>query len=559
MAERRRGSNGSPSTPLDPSAPYVVPQTLPDTGPARFSEYGVSGLKIWSGIVSEEFLPELRGAKGRQVYQEMRDNDTVVGALMMIIEMAFRRTEPVIVPARPVDQDDRPLDPTPADVEAARFLRGCLDDMSHTWADAVTNITECFPYGWELMEIVYKERRGKNPTGTLPDGTTPSPSKYDDGRIGWRKWAHRSQHTLERWEMDPKGGLQGMWQRSQTGLAQRVFIPISKALLFKTRDAAGNPEGRSILRNAYVAFYYRKNLQALEGIALERMGSGIPVIKLPEGATATDQTNAENAVRRFRVDEQMGFVVPAGTELDIAFGGGRTLGASFEAAIVRYRQEMLLSVLTQFIGLGLDRVGSYALSRTGRDVFQMALDGWLRSIEGVVNRFAIPRLIDLNDFGQLSGYPKLDLGVIGDINLELLITALEKLVPLGALAVTDELRNRLSQAFGIPEPEANTEGQSPEAEPKESEQDFGEDACPDCGEELDDDGACPECDIPESPRGERLTDLPEPVQERIRQRGSRARGALDGPQQRNGPKKLVRSYVERGPDGKIATVTQEIY
>ena len=552
MAER----NGNPATALDPNAPFIVP---PDR--IGLDEIGVAGLKIWQGMVSEEFLPELRGQRGRQIYQEMRDNDPVVGAIMLVVEMAYRRSEPTVVPARPEAEGDDQLDPTPADLAAAKHVEQCLDDMSADWSSVMSDIVEMFPYGWELMELVYKERRGPHPIGKLPDGSDPAPSKYDDGRIGWRKWAHRSQHSLDRWQMDAKGGVQGMWQRAPTSMA-RTFIPIQKALLFKTKDAGGNPEGRSILRNSYVPWYFRKNLQALEGISLERMGTGIPTIELPESATSMDKTNAETSIRRFRVDEQMGFVVPYGTKLTLAFGGARATGQSFESAIVRYRAEMLLAVLLQFIVLGLDKVGSYALSRTGKDVFQIALDGWLRTIEGVINRHAIPRLIDLNDFGQLSGYPKIDLGAVGEYNLELLVTALKDLVPLGLIQVNKELQQRVATAFGIPEPDENADDQLPQQpddgmppttpqqkppaapmqppQPQRNTESFDEDedVCEECGEELDDDGSCPECDPVAVHVSESLADLPQPVQDRVERRASSLRRSLAGPRERNNEERV---------------------
>lgn len=547
MADR----NGRPALPLDPNAPFVLP---PDR--IGLDEIGVAGLKIWQGMVSEEFLPELRGQRGRQIYQEMRDNDPVVGAIMLVVEMAYRRTEPQIVAAKPEATDDAdpeasPPEPTPADKAAAKHVEQCLNDMSISWADTMSDIVEMFPYGWEFMELVYKERRGPQPIGKLPDGSSPAPSKYNDGRIGWRKWAHRSQHSLDRWQMDVKGGVQGMWQRAPTSMA-RTFIPIQKALLFKTKDAGGNPEGRSLLRNSYVPWYFRKNLQALEGISLERMGTGIPMIQLPESASSADKTNAETAIRRFRVDEQMGFVVPYGTTLELAFGGARATGQSFEAAIVRYRAEMLLAVLLQFIVLGLDKVGSYALSRTGKDVFQIALDGWLRTIEGVINRHAIPRLIDMNKdwLGQLSGYPKIDLGAVGEYNLELLVTALKDLVPLGVIQINKELKQRVATAFGIPEPDENAEGlqpsneppaneppgTTPQPKPQNQEDDFAEDdddLCDDCGEELNEDGICPECDPVTVHVGERMADLPQPVQDRVKRRASGLKKPLAGPGERN--------------------------
>jgi len=57
-----------------------------------------------------------------------------------------------------------------------------------------------------------------------------------------------------------------------------------------------------------------------------------------------------------------------------------------------------MSVLAQWLLLGMERVGSYALSQNQSDFFLMALEGWTNSIAGVLNRFAIPRLFKLNNF-----------------------------------------------------------------------------------------------------------------------------------------------------------------
>src|SRR3990167_1280750 len=319
---------------------------------APTTEIGVSGYAVFGGQISHEFLLDLQGIRGRRTYREMASNDPILSGMLFAIESAFRDRQPLVEPAGE----------SAADKAAALFLETCLDDMSHTWQDFMSDVVTMFTQGLAWFNIVYK-RRG---TEIGPD------SKYTDGRIGWRKFAFRDQLTLERWEFDDNGGLQGLWQRppNQAGL---VFIPIEASLHFKTKHVGGNPEGQSILRGSYLPWYYRKNLQAVEAISLERIGGGIPMIKLPEGYTSTDLTNAQDTIRRFKVDEQMGFVKPPGWELELAFGGpgSRGIAEGFEQVIVRYRQEMLLSALAQFLVLGMDKVGSYALSKTFRDFFQI--------------------------------------------------------------------------------------------------------------------------------------------------------------------------------------------
>jgi hypothetical protein len=49
---------------------------------ATTSELGVTGLKVYGGVLSnEEFLRQLSGPRGIKVFREMADNDATVGAL----------------------------------------------------------------------------------------------------------------------------------------------------------------------------------------------------------------------------------------------------------------------------------------------------------------------------------------------------------------------------------------------------------------------------------------------------------------------------------------------
>ena len=412
-------------------------------GRAPTTEIGVSGFRSWGGQVQSEFLQDLRGIRGRRIYQEMA-TDPILSGILLAIESAFRDRQPIVVPGGE----------SPADVDAAAFLESCVNDMSHSWSDFISDLIGQFTFGWSWFEIVYKVRSGSE--------TDPS-SKATDGRFGWRKFAYRDQLTLDKWDFDQRGGLQGMWQRPPTQVSS-VLIPISRSLHFKTRHAGGNPEGASIFRGAYMPWYYRKHLQALEAISLERTGGGIPTIKMPEGYTDTDLTAAQDAIRRFKVDEQMGFTLPPGWELELAFGGAGSRGITdgFEQAITRYTKEMVLSTLTQVLLLGMEKVGSYALSRTQRDLFQVALGGWLRSIEDVINRFAVERLFRANAFSGLTALPKISLGTIGDADVSMLIDALARLVPQGVIIPDDELEGRVREVLDLPAASEDTQGRRPQ-------------------------------------------------------------------------------------------------
>ncbi|WP_155274431.1 hypothetical protein [Piscirickettsia salmonis] len=52
--------------------------------------------------------------------------------------------------------------------------------------------------------------------------------------------------------------------------------------MFRTTSRKGNPEGRSILRNAYQPWYYKKNLESIESIGIERNLVGLLTLRAME-------------------------------------------------------------------------------------------------------------------------------------------------------------------------------------------------------------------------------------------------------------------------------------
>ena len=147
------------------------------------AEIGSTGLNRFSGEVIEEFLTELRGDRGRKIYEEMRSNDAIVGAILFSIEMALREV-PWFAKKKKGTQ------------KQADFLESCMHDMSHTWADFISEVLLMLPFGYSYFELVYKGR--KNNT-----------SKWDDGMIGWRKFGYRAPDSIVRWDIDDAGPYAG--------------------------------------------------------------------------------------------------------------------------------------------------------------------------------------------------------------------------------------------------------------------------------------------------------------------------------------------------------------
>lgn len=418
-------------------SPSVTPRRV-----APLTELGTSGLQHSGGWITQEFLQELTGARGLKMYREMRDNSPVIGAILYAIEMLARETGWRVEAGDDEDETTR------------LFVEECLGDMSTGWDDTLSDILSCLVYGFSYHEIVYKRRNGANPA---KPGLS---SNYRDGKLGWRKWAIRSQLTVWRWLLDERGGLRGLEQYDPSASRSLVTIPIEKALLFRPFAYLQNPEGRSILRNAYLPYYYTKRIGEIEAIGIERDLAGLPVVKIPAEVMQNDTQMAawKKVVQDIKRNEQAGVVLPSDRDEHgepmfeltlLTTGGERQIDTN--QVLQRYETRILQSVLADFIQMGQTQVGTQSLAQTKAGLFATAMGALLDSIASVVNRHAIPRLLQLNGM-RVETAPRL---VFDDIEYEDVAAwteALGKLAAAGMPLFPDPLLENVVRAkLDLPE------------------------------------------------------------------------------------------------------------
>lgn len=396
--------------------------------PPKFSEIGVSGLTQYSGFVHEEILRQLQGTKWRDTLKNMLANDATVNSLNFLFENLVRKVSWQIVAA----DDSNEAQKGQEFIQEAMF-----EDMSNNWQDTVSDIISFVPWGWSIQELCYKRRKGYSRNRDIS-------SKFSDGKIGWKRWAGRSQDTLDRWIFDKDDNATAMVQRS--GSTGDVFtIPLEKTLHFRTVAHKNNPEGRSIYRGAYRAWYFKSRMENIEAIGTERDLAGLPIMYVdPEilKTAATDdqkalKTQLMTTLKNIKRDENEGALIPSlyddkgnliyKLEL-LATGGRRQLDIG--ETITRYDRQIFRVALADFIMLGSNAAGSYALSSDKTTLFYNALETFLDSISAEVNRKGIPDLLRLNAMNtDLS--PRLEHGEVDKIPLKELIESLEGLNRIG--------------------------------------------------------------------------------------------------------------------------------
>jgi hypothetical protein len=424
-----------------------------------FNELGRTGLQSFGGTVFEEFLPQLQGRRGVKVYTEMANNTAIVASMLFAIESLLRSVEWTVVPNSESAED----------LAAAQFLEECRLDMAHTWEDFISEVLSMLVYGWAYFEQVYKIRGG--PTQKDPKRR----SKYNDGRIGWRKFAIRGQETLYKWSLDKEGGVKGLHQHvlNDSGPLDR-FIPIEKSLLFRTTSHRNNPEGKSILRSSYRSWYFLKRIETIEAIGIERDLAGMPAMWVPPEIMAEDASAEAKAtyaalkdvVTKVKRDEQEGLLLPLAYDENgnklydfelLSTGSRRQFDTG--SVIQRYTQQIAMTVLADFILLGHENVGSFALSSDKTELFAVALGSWLDAIKEVLNRHAVPRLFELNTFA-IDQFPQFEHEDIEKPDLQERAAGLQALATAGMPLFPDlMLENTLRDLFDLPDadPQARDE------------------------------------------------------------------------------------------------------
>jgi len=402
-------------------------------------EIGRTGLAYWYGMVEERYLKDLYGADGIKVFDEMRRRDPTIRALLYATKVMARTVKWSVVPAST----------QPGDKEAAFFLETCLDDMSHTVSDAVDDILSMLAFGWHWAELCYKRRQG--PGGKIA-------SRYDDGRIGWRKWAPRKQSSWYKWEFDETGGVVGMWQWPQPERGgPAIFLPIEKSLLFTTEPDSGNPEGVSILEACYETWYFLKNLLPILGMGFERSFVGLPWFNWKERPDASDKAAVEELGKGLRQGSKAYVSLPPSVEGELKSVANPVAGDVL-ATIQYFRILILQAALADYINLGTGTTGSRALGQTKLDFFLMAVNGWLDKIETALNRFAVPRLFGFNEFPALSAYPQIEHTVISRPDLGELGSFVQAIASFLPLSATDHAWLRVQAGmpeYVPPKPEAD--------------------------------------------------------------------------------------------------------
>jgi hypothetical protein len=243
-----------------------------------------------------------------------------------------------------------------------------------------------------------------------------------NGKIVYKKLAPRDASTVHL-QRDENGGFAGAFQRAWNGTEYvEIEIPIDRCFLFTYAKWRSFLYGRSAFKSAYYHYDRKHKLYYLQQLGAQT--AAVPPRKLgvPDSImnNADKLAEAEAAADNFGVMQRI--TLPEGFTLDEY----KTSPKGLTEDINHHDALIARSLMAQFIVLGQQGKGSFALSKDQTDLFTQALQGTMRQIEHHINAFLIPDLIDFN-FGT-GIYPEFKFEEIDNTRKDLLNEAFKAIL-----------------------------------------------------------------------------------------------------------------------------------
>jgi hypothetical protein len=425
----------------------------------RMGEISTIGLKVSNDKIYEEMKKELRWPTVITTYKQMSYDATIASAIELF-EMMIARVEWSVEP---------PVDATPEQQKKAKFIEQCKDDMEHTWMEFIQEITTYLTYGFSVHEKVYRRR--------LPE----TGSKYSDGLVGWKKLPVRSQDTIEKFKFSPDGrDVIGVEQdlsasydlnrfRNILTDSNKINIPRKKFLLFRTNPKRNNPEGNSPLKKVYFAWKYRTLIEEQEAIGISRDMVGMPVIKIPPRYMSEDATPEEKGIydhyqkiiRNIHNNEQSGLVLPQAHDPEtrqplfdftlMGVQGGKQYDT--DKIIKRWDNKILTLLFADFLKMGQDQVGSFALAGEKTSLMTMAVEARLQEMSNTLNSDLIPQTFKMNGWSD-TDYPKFKFGDLNEVDLEEFSKAIQRVFSVNAIEADRPVMNKIRTTIFKVDPKA---------------------------------------------------------------------------------------------------------
>lgn len=392
----------------------------------NYTEVGRSGTFISSFIVQNDYLSELNGVSGQEIYTEM-----------LLSESQIRKVyHAVSNPIKSAKWSIEPASGEKADIEAAALIEHIL---FHDLPDGFTSkLDEILTFPWHghaVFEVIHKNRTHK---------------KFGP-YTGLANLAFRDQRSLDKWIFSSAGILERIHQIQSGDVAVDVDLLAENLLIFYN-EKKGNDNGYPFCRMMYGNHKRKLLYKQLQAIGIERAAIPVPHLLLPDTIdyTSDEYADAVAQLAAFTQAEQAFFITPAG--YDLKYNQTGTFDPSkVQVAIKAENEEIAGSVVAMWLEMGIggnSAVGSSTSESIG--FFRAGIEYIADKIKDKINLELIPNLIALNFGDTLEVLPKLIHNGISDEAGKELMEIVTGYVEKGVITPDPLLEDHLRKAHNLP-------------------------------------------------------------------------------------------------------------
>jgi len=423
--------------------------------PDRFklSEGGYVGLNIFNGVSNEEMKKELNFPNNLKTYKNMSYHGTVNAPLTLYTNI-ISKADWVVKPPKEATEEEK---------KQTEFIRECLTDMDQPFEELIKDILSMNIYGFSVHEKVYRKRY------------TSNGSKYNDGLIAWKKLPIRSQESIKKFLFSDDGNEVTGVQQNVSNLSDpygrfsmrdklEVNLPKSKFMLFRTGNHRGDPYGKSMLRDAYLAWRYLTVLEEIESNGVAKDMAGLPILSMPPQYLSKDSTPDQVAIRQYyersmanlQMNQQSAMILPNAYDPDtrqplfklelLSMDGKK----GFDTTKVKeyYKNLILTSLFADILIMGQSATGSFALGQIKNSLSGAMAESMIREIKSVFNNDLIRQTYELNGWNTARACT-LDFENLESADLESFSKAVQRFSSTSVLEVDREVLNRVRESIGV--------------------------------------------------------------------------------------------------------------
>lgn len=407
-----------------------------------FPNYGTT-----SYAAQDERHRELQGTRRDTVFAEMLEGDSLIAVSFGIMANLAAQVPYTFTAADATD---------PEAVAIAEDFGAMWKALKTPWTDVVKEAIRGAAWGYSLHELVAEMRDGQPVLTDLFH-------IRQDSRYCWH-WG--------------EGGREVVAVEQLTRSGQHATIPMGKILHFVADSSSGDPEGRPLLRPLYKDYRAQNTTTDYAVIGVGKDATGMVVARVPVklfadslqpgSAEYTDAAAAVTAITKnvsaMQRGAREGLVFPSsedeegrktGYNIEQLQGGG---ARQFDhlALIKHFEGRIGRGLLTQFLLLGTDKAGSFALSADQTELLGVALGGLLDSLVDAANQQVVARVADLRGIpAELR--PRLTRGALDKPDLAKLGAFIAEMVKGGILTPDAALEAHVRSAAELPAVDAAQE------------------------------------------------------------------------------------------------------